>query len=264
MTIDGEGEVGAEVQTLLFDVRQFLSFAWGRYIGIALARGADERGDVALAHWGIIPPDPFVPSFRQPHWFLQCNAEVLQEILPGYMRRCRNPLWKDATEWALYWWLAANNPGQRSETAILASVAGLEMITSALQKEGLITTVSRPGVAGRGGRKNGSRAASRIRGLLLKMRMPAGIGGQLDELRKAAAQFTWDGPEAVVGIRNALAHPERQGQEGLAFEASQLAMWYLEMALLYLFDFNGECANRTIFQKHFQASEKVPWAASRS
>jgi hypothetical protein len=90
--------------------------------------------------------------------------------------------------------------------------------------------------------------------------MPTSIPGQLHELHDVGMPLSWDGPEAVSEIRNSLAHPARSGQEGVAFEASQLAMWYLEMALLYLFDFKGECANRTVFQKQFQAREKVPWA----
>lgn len=261
MTIDGDGETGAEAETLLFDVRQFLSFAWGRYIGIALARGSDECGEEAFAYWGMIPPEPFVPSSQQGHWFLPGNAEVLQEILPGYMRRCGDIRWKDATEWALYWWLSANHPGQRSEVAILASVAGLQTIASNLQKECGITPAFLPNVGGRGRGGRGSPPARNIRAALLMMKMPTAIEGQLDELRSVAANFGWDGPEAVTEIRNALAHPARQGGEHTAaYEASQLAMWYLEMALLYLFDFHGKCANRTIFQKPFQARETVPWA----
>ena len=260
ITIDGDGDVCGDVETLLFDIREFLSFAWGRYIGIALARGADEQGDVAFAHWGMIPPDPIVPSFRQPHWFLPGNAEVLQDILPGYMRRRRDPLLKGPLEWALYWWLAANHSGQRSETAILASMAGLETIASALKQQGAVTPIPWPSAAGSGRGRNGSPAARDLRAVLSMMRMPTNIVGQLGELRAVAARPGWDGPEAVTEIRNALAHPARKGQEATAFQASQLVMWYLEMALLYLFDFKGECANRTVFDKLYQAREKVPWA----
>lgn len=93
------------------------------------------------------------------------------------------------------------------------------------------------------------------------MNMPTSILGQMDKLQAVAAQFNWDGPEAVVEIRNTLAHPARKLREDAAFQASQLSMWYLEMALLYLFDFKGECANRTVFGKHSQAREKVPWSS---
>jgi hypothetical protein len=92
--IDGDGESGSDVEALLFDFRQFLSFAWGHYIGIALASGVDTHGKLAFAHWGMMPADPNVPSFHQAHWFLPGNAEVLQEILARYMQCCRDPLWK--------------------------------------------------------------------------------------------------------------------------------------------------------------------------
>jgi len=260
LVIDGNGESCSDLETLLFDFRQFMSFAWGHYVGIALAHGTDKHGKLAFAHWGMMRADPNAPSFHQGHWFLPGNAEVLQQILPGYMRRCRDPLWKDAVEWALYWWLSATHPGQRSETAILASLAGLEMIASAFRKHRGISPLAWPGATGSGRGSRGAKSAQKIRAVLGLMKMPTSIPRQLHELHDVAMPLSWDGPEAVSEIRNSLAHPERSGQEGVAFEASQLTMWYLEMALLYLFDFKGECANRTVLQKQFQAREKVPWA----
>jgi hypothetical protein len=208
----------------------------------------------------MLRADPNVPSFRQGHWFLPGNAEVLQDLLVGYMRRCRDLLWKDVIEWALYWWLSANNPGLRWETSILASLAGLETITSAFNKNFGLTPIGWSGArrAGRGGK--GSEIAKKLRGMLVFIKMPTNIPGQLNELRDLAAPLSWDGPEAVSEVRNSLAHPARMGPEGAAFQASQLAMWYLEMSLLFLFDFKGQCANRTVFNKHFQAREQVPWA----
>jgi hypothetical protein len=89
--------------------------------------------------------------------------------------------------------------------------------------------------------------------------MPTEIVGQLDRLAILSKQKHWDGPETVAEVRNAIAHPARKDDVGVAFEASQLTMWYLEMALLYLFKFTGECANRTVFHKPWFAREKVPW-----
>ena len=132
-----------------------------------------------------------------------------------------------------------------------------------MEKRGDLTPIARPMIGKR--KRNGreSVAAQRIRGMLSRMNIPATIGGQLDQLREIAAQFDWDGPEAVTEIRNSLAHPARRKGNGAAFEASQLAMWYLEMALLYLFEFKGKCENRTIFEKPLDAQESVPWAAMR-
>jgi hypothetical protein len=37
-------------------------------------------------------------------------------------------------------------------------------------------------------------------------------------------------------------------------------MWYLELSLLFLFGFEGQYRNRTVFDAPFWLTERVPWA----
>jgi hypothetical protein len=75
ITIDDDGMDSSDIETSLFDIRQFLSFAWGRYIGVALARGLGKKGDLLFRHWGMIRADPLVPTFQQTHWFLPAYSD---------------------------------------------------------------------------------------------------------------------------------------------------------------------------------------------
>lgn len=250
---DSAGVTAEEIDSVIFTFRQFLSFAWGRYVGIALARGYSADGQVVFAHWGRTYTDPWVvPVAGQTHWFLPDYAEVLGDILPGYWRRCHEPEWKDAMEWALYWWLSANHVGQVSETAILAAQAGLEAIAPKIVDL----------LGSRSKKPKGKRTVEKIRELLLLLEAPLDIPGQLKQVRSFATAKGWDGPQVLARVRNSLAHPSKGAETGLAFEASQLGMWYLELTLLFLFAFQGQYSNRTVFEKQFGEREAVPWAAS--
>lgn len=244
----GDGDLDAT----LFLLRNFLSFARGQTIGIGLIQGFSTTGDLIYAMPGLMPPDAQIyPAEMQPHWFSPSRAEILAEILPGFWRKMVDPKWKDGVEWAIYWWLSANHPIQRSETAILASQAGLEaLVTTLLESDG---DRANQGV-------EQWSAAKKIRRMISILKIPQSVPEQLKELRVFAAAKGWDGPDAVTKVRNALVHPSKGDEAGLAYEASQLGMWYLELLLLYLFEYKGKIFNRTIFTGWWFEQEQVPWA----
>lgn len=217
-----------ETDEILFLVRYFLSFAWGRKVGIGLAQGFSANGQLVFARPGMTDMDHLVvPDARQSHWFPPSNAEILREILPGFWFRMTDPKWKDPIDWGLYFWLSANHAGQVAETSILASQAGLESIV-----DGMLGEYEKgPTQAS----KNPT-AAEKIRRMLTVMHVPLGIPPTLAELCRHAALQKWeDGPAALTKVRNALVHPKKGNESGLAFEASHLGMWYLELGLLFLF-----------------------------
>ncbi len=163
-----------------------------------------------------------------------------------------DPEWRDCLEWAIYWWLSANHITQSSETSILASQAGLESLMPAvLRHYGHVSAREL---------KDLRTAAEKIRRTLKILRIPHTIPGQLDQLQAVASSRNWDGPSALTQVRNALVHPEKGDEEGLAFEASQLGMWYLELVLLFLFGFKGQIFNRNVFRAPWYERDFVPWA----
>jgi hypothetical protein len=91
-------------------------------------------------------------------------------------------------------------------------------------------------------------------------------------LDAVATALSWsDGPEILVGLRNALVHPTVEKRRRLEvalegvfdwayFEASALSLWYLELLLLSLFDYRGEYSNRLVLSGfRGQEVERVPW-----
>jgi len=70
----------------------------------------------------------------------------------------------------------------------------------------------------------------------------------------AARAENWsDGSEAIAAIRNAHVHSSPKNRERLSrtgkeaeYQAWMLSLYYLELILLYLFEYQGEFSNRLI------------------
>jgi hypothetical protein len=185
--VDSAGATSKEIDETLFLLQYFLSFAWGRNIGVGLAQGTSEAGQLVYAMAGITHVDARThPVARQPHWFPPSHAEILGEILPGFWSRMTDPEWKAYVDWALYWWLSANHPAQVSETSILASQAGLESVAPVL--------LQHYGGLSKKDLKNVKPAAEKIRRMLAILRVPQTVPGQLDELRAFASARGLNGP----------------------------------------------------------------------
>ena len=249
----GDDVTVEQLDESLFLLRYFISFAAGRHVGFGLGRAFSKNGEVVLARPGVTYVDPMIrPANQHPHWFIPSMAPSLAEVLPGYWRRMTDPIWKDDLDWAIYWWLSATKLGQVSETSILAAQAGLEVLVPAVLAR----------LAGQSKTQIGKHnTAGRIREMIRHFSIPLTIPSELGDLLAFSKSSSppMDGPDVLSNVRNALAHPEKQGQAGLAYQASLLGMRYLELVVLALFEYRGEAFNRTVFSGPALGLEPVPW-----
>ena len=72
----------------------------------------------------------------------------------------------------------------------------------------------------------------------------------MDGHREKKAEII-DGVDTIVQIRNAIIHSQEEKRRKLTkihyrikYEAQQLAVWYIELSLLYIFRFKGKYFNR--------------------
>jgi hypothetical protein len=155
---------------------------------------------------------------------------------------------------AVEWFVESNvNPVFRGSKIILAQ-SGLELICNWL---GLDKKVVKYSLAGRRGP-----AEQKLRLLLGLMKMDEGIPQELTEIRKYPGFV--DGPSTIVAVRNALVHQDddkitQYGQLPIEiyFDVWKLATLYLELAILYLLEYDGKFSNRTWVRL---VQHKVPWA----
>jgi hypothetical protein len=112
-------------------------------------------------------------------------------------------------------------------------------------------------------------ASDKLRLLLSSCGIPPTIPSSMCALAKAAGAHTWvDGPQAITEVRNALVHasPKKRkkvfgGDADARCDAWWLGLWWLELVLLRLFDYQGKYSNRLIRDGwKGEEVEPVPWA----
>jgi hypothetical protein len=71
-----------------------------------------------------------------------------------------------------------------------------------------------------------------------------------------------DAPYVFIKVRNDIVHPKKniENLTGYLYEASDLGLWYLELVLLAIFDYQGNYHNRLPRYQQNGEKEPVPWS----
>ena len=202
------------------------------------------------------------PWWSNSNWFDPSHVESLQRLLPGFSGRWHDKRWRSVIRASVHWYTRANQHSGGTDGALILASAALELIAFASLVEGA-KSLSPNGFAK-------LPHADHLRLLFSHFRIPLELPDSLTNLGRTAAELNWnDGPQALAEIRNALVHPtgkvrqKLRASEGMALigEAHRLAMWYLELSLLALFQFDGYYSSRLITGGEV---EPVPWSSRSS
>ncbi len=248
-----------QLEELLSALHYFLSFAFGRWAGVALPIGYDSKGLKVFEQWGLRTTADG-PWHGSTSWFDRHHGELLTQVFPGFMSLWSDKLWHDPLAHALYWYLGAcdRRVGIGVDTGLILAQTALELLawTCCVQDRKMISAVAF--------KPRGLSAADKLRLLASALGVPLAIPAALSGLKKlqASSPTRWtDGMDAITGIRNSMVHPDIQtGVAGDSFyEAWNLSLWYVDMVLLRLCGHNGTYANR-LKHRFVGQVEHVPWA----
>jgi hypothetical protein len=245
-----------QLEDLLSCLHRFLSFALGRWAGVALPIGFDQAAKRVFEQSGM-PMAASGPWNGSLSWFDSQHSELLIGAFPGFMVLWKHQTWGQPIRKAVYWYMRANEGGTGLgvDTGLTLSQVALEHLawTYCVRDRKMVSAAAF-------GRR-GLSAADRLRLLLSALEVPATIPDSLRALGAKPGQPWDDGPDAITGIRNALVHPRENIKlpHNSYYEAWQLSMWFLDMTLLRLCRYNGRYANR-LRQRHAGDVEPVPWA----
>ena len=247
----------ARARDLLTALHWFLSFAVGRRVGVALPVGFDESGNPTCTEWGSPIVDSGVPSFQ---WYHESISINLPSLFRGFYGVWSDRFWKDVLSQVIGAYTFAKD-GRNQGTLTLAQTA-LETLAWAVL--GI-----RRGQLSRSAFDNLS-AAERIGRLLNWAGVPNDVPPNQPYLaaRAQALEDHKDGPQVMVWTRNRIVHPARSPDRNsmmrkISLEANYLALWYLDLILLRLFDYQGEYVNWTRGMgggSLTECIEHVPWA----
>lgn len=254
---DGSTFSTDDLKDLLLCVHYFLSFAFGRWVGLGLTHGFDLEGQRVYEEWGLryAADGAWHPNFT---WFDNQRAELLPQVFPGFANLWKNETWKTPLKHAIYWYLGANDRrvGIGVDSGLIIAQSALETLAWTY------CVLDRKMISSTAFKQRGLSASDKIRLLISAFNIPHEIPPMLISLNNKPGKKWEDGPDAITGIRNSLVHSSRSDNlpNDSYLEAWNLSLWYIELVLLHLCGHVGQYANRLNFQRYIGTVEKVPWA----
>jgi hypothetical protein len=245
-------------QELLDTLFLWLSFCQGNWVAPILSVGVGENDQPIWHDWRQWN---FRRHERVGTWANRRTPEFLEQSFAGYYARSKNGTWGAALRRGLGWYIESNRGASGIESAIIVGQTALELLgwTYLVEDRKMMSPKGFLDIP----------ASDKIRLLLANNQIPLEIPAYLQALDGLAKEYNWsDGPEGLVGMRNALVHPEPKNRKKMEkasslaiYEARSLGLWYLDLLLLRLFNFSGVYHNRLKRECSYEETlEAVPWA----
>ncbi|WP_133256904.1 hypothetical protein [Hymenobacter edaphi] len=254
----------SEIQDLVHSFSTYLTFINGRRCSLLFLNGVFNNEII----WQDFTPrftDQYKPVFS---WAQKFNNEGLVKAWQNF-----NKLWKNKSDQnflsgAIHWYIEANGHAAFTEGSIVLTQTALELIYNWLLIEQKRILIGRDA-------ENIS-ASNKIRLLLNQINLPVKIPQNLKAILNNIKLFETikneepDGPDVFVQIRNIIVHSQEEKRRKLMdipsmsqYEALQIGLWYTELCLLYILNFNESYRNRCLKARWAGSDEEiVPWAKS--
>lgn len=242
----------ADGKEVLEGLTALLSFAAGDRAPVIMPTGYDDSGMAVVQQWGDPKRAPYAGRLS---WLGPQRVGALETVWDTYIR-----LWlgdeqsKQVVQVAVELYCDAQRGN--TETRLVHAQTALELAAwhwlAAKPQQLDPADVDK------------KTAAWRLRRMLERIDVPAAIPASLQAACKQWPNL--DGPSAISSLRNSIVHPTDvhallELPSPAKFDILRLSMWYLDMALLRLVEFEGEYLNRTQPLPIFEAdTESVPWA----
>lgn len=255
--LDGTTYVAAEMVPLLDKLAKWFSFCRGNWTAPILAVGYAADGATAWQDWRAHYVRPSAPVLS---WANTRSSDFLETGFSLFCERCLHPVWNDALDLAIRWYVECVRQASGVESSIMLTQTGLELLSWAYLVEDL-KAISNEGL-------KRLPAVDQLRVLLMTCGIPLSIPDNLGLLSEfASGRSILDGPECLVRLRNALVHSGKNNSEFLAacsFEIRlqiwKLSLWYFELVLLKVIGYTGNYRNRLLSEHQDEfLSSPLPW-----
>jgi hypothetical protein len=178
------------------------------------------------------------------------RLHTLNLLWDGFLSKWHDPLWKEPIKYAINWYIEANLNAGALEGAIVLTQTALELFGWLYLVEDQATrSVSKT-------QFDKSHAHQKIRSLLTAIRIPCAVPAEMPNLLQEAQNLCSampDGPCVFAELRNSIVHPKERHRAVVAgtsrdarVEAWSLGLWYVELAFLGIFGYQGEYYRRFV------------------
>jgi len=235
----------------------FLSFLNGRRTSALFIQGVFENDNIWCDYSSY-----YVDSYKAVNsWANRRNVNGIDKMWIKF-----SELWKDKDNRnfltsIIHWYVESNGQVGSSEGSIVMAQTGLELIYNwwIIENKRLIVGKDSETIT----------ASNKIRLLLSQINIDHSVPKSLNFLQEYITNGVniIDAPEAIVQIRNAIVHSREEKRKKLSeinsmakYQALQLCIWYIEMSLLCILEFDGKYENRcSDVRSALEAEELVPW-----
>lgn len=194
-------------------------------------------------------------------WMPEQKCLDLSDLFTGFVRRWKDPAWRSPLVYSVHWLVEANAPVVGLEPTIVLSQIALEMLA-------WVVIVETQQLHSRRDFDHLS-AAGRMRVLLQHIGVPTTLPDYMHTLPSLCQRDSPDGPGVITRVRNALVHAAEDNRAVLGaldgmtlFECSQLALQYVDLAILAVCGHSGSYSRRAWRGWKGDDEVPVPWAAT--
>jgi hypothetical protein len=235
----------------------FFGFLRGAWSGPIFPQGftSDQKTWEQLASWRLSE------TRELSTWLPQASPLELNQLFAGFLEKCSDSSWQSPLRTVVGWYVQANSTAALNEAKLIIAQVALELIA-------WVEIVERRRLHSRSDFDKLS-AAGRIRSLLHHLGIPTAVPSHYPELTNLQEGDAFDGPGILVRLRNALVHATESKRvltssvSGLTlWEAGQLALQYVELAVLALCGYQGKYARRAWRGWKGDDEVVVPWATN--
>lgn len=242
---------------VIFCLGKFLTFLNGRNCNPIFIRGIFN----GQPKWIEYTPNNSDQYKNVINWPCAHNVSGLSELWESFFNLWQDKNERNLLETVLHWYIQSNNQSGAVEGSIVMIQNALELLYNWLiiEKKQII----------KGEEALNLSASNKIRLLLNQSKIPTDIPLALANIRSYLSSNTslFDGPDVIVQIRNAIVHSTKDKRIKLSKinfevrnEALKLSLWYVELLLLYVLEYNGMYYNRCAGAEWTgEGEENVPW-----
>lgn len=245
-----------EISDLIHCLSVYLSFLNGRRCAPLFLQGICDK-EVIWTDFSNNKVDIFKDVFS---WPQSTSIEGLSALWNNFFQLWKDPNNKDFINSAIHWYIEGNSNSGLIEGSIIMIQTGLELIYNWFvieQKKILI-----------GDDSYNICAANKIRLILSQINVGYEVPEGLTNLKGfVQTNKLGDAVEAFVFIRNCIVHSQEEKRKKLLnieniikYEVRELGLWYIELSILFILNFDGKYNSRCSAKKWATESETmVPW-----
>jgi hypothetical protein len=248
-----------EARDFLEAFSYFLSFVRGFRVSPTLLVGYNVTEEEVWKEWTLSNSDPWKFVYS---WASSVPGTSLKNAFPGFWQWWQD--WGKSAKLAVYWYLQSNRNAGGTEGSIILSQAALELLSWVkLVEKGSISKEDFER------KKQFDSTSKKINKLLTECGIPKDIPSEFIDLAKFESQLPYsnnNGACAFVELRNSITHSAPKNRDrftNTSIEAIEeawiLGLWYVEMVILKLCNYNDSYFNRIQKKAHFGDLESVPW-----